>query len=435
MKFAGARVALIRGGGARLVLTNLGARVGALFAVGVATLLVARTAGPVWVGALALLRVLPPLAGFLGTGGLPLAAPYFLGGTRGEQRSLPPTLLGLAAGGSVLGALGWVALSPLIGHLLLPELGLGMVAFTGILVLSQMAVSSFKSFCQGDNDLPGSNLIILLEEATFLPAFGALWLAGLRDGALIVVALLASRLSTAVIGGMRLRRRGFFRHGGGIDLALAREIWRYSIRGQVGNVLLLMNLRFDFIIVDLVAGPAALGIYAVASKYAELLRQPSDAVLWVAYPRFARGDGAAPRAAARATMRRAGLAVAAAAVPLAALSFVVIPVLFGSAFKPAVVPACILLIGLAGEGVAAVAIAYLYGHGMPGRASTGVAAGVVVTIALDLLLIPKMGIAGAAVASTAAYLTTTAACVAFFVTQSRPAALGARRVGTQEGSA
>ena len=86
-----------------------------------------------------------------------------------------------------------------------------MVAFTGILVLSQMAVSSFKSFCQGDNDLPGSNLIIVLEEATFLPAFGALWLAGLRDGALIVVALLASRLSTAVIGGLRLRRRGFFR--------------------------------------------------------------------------------------------------------------------------------------------------------------------------------------------------------------------------------
>ena len=92
-------------------------------------------------------------------------------------------------------------------------------------------------------------------------------------------------------------------------------------------------------------------------------------------------------------MRRAGLAVAAAAVPLAALSFAVIPLLFGSAFNPAVVPA-ILLIGLAGEGVAAVAIAYLYGHGMPGRASTGVAAGVVVTIALDLLLIPKMGIAG-----------------------------------------
>jgi O-antigen/teichoic acid export membrane protein len=435
MKLAAARQSLIREGGPRLVLSNLGARIGALLAMGLATLLVARIAGPVWVGALALLRVLPPLAGFLGTGGLPLAAPYFLGGSRAEEPNLRPTLLALSAGGSLLGAAVWVAITPVIGPLLLPELGLGMVAFAGVLVLSQMAVSSFKSFCQGDNDLPGSNLIIVLEELMFLPALAVLWVIGFRTGPLIVLALLASRLLTATIGGERLRRRGFFRSGGRVDLSLARQVWLYAIRGQVGNVMLLVNLRLDFVIVDLVAGPAALGIYAVASKYAELLRQPSDAVLWVAYPRFARGGGAAPVAAARATMRRAGLAVAAGAIPLAVLSPLVIPVLFGAPFAPAVLPACILLIGLAGEGVAAVAIAYLYGHGMPGIASTGVGLGVVVTVVLDLLLIPKMGIVGAAVASTAAYISTTLACLAFFLRKSRPAALTAKRIGTQKGSA
>jgi O-antigen/teichoic acid export membrane protein len=435
MKLAPARQSLIREGGVRLVLSNLGARIGALLAIGLATLLVARIAGPVWVGALALLRVLPPLAGFLGTGGLPLAAPYFLSGSHGQEPNLRPTLLALSAGGSLLGAAVWVVITPVIGPLLLPELGLGLVAFGGLLVLSQMAVSSFKSFCQGDNDLPGSNLIIVLEEAMFLPALAVLWVVGFRTGPLIVLALLASRILTATIGGERLRRRGFFRHGGRVDLGLARQVWLYAIRGQVGNVMLLVNLRLDFVIVDLVAGPAALGIYAVASKYAELLRQPSDAVLWVAYPRFARGGGAAPVAAARATMRRAGLAVAAGAIPLAALSPLVIPPLFGAPFAPAVLPACILLIGLAGEGVAAVAIAYLYGHGMPGIASTGVGLGVVVTVVLDLLLIPKMGIVGAAVASTAAYLSSTLACLAFFLIESRPAALAARRIGSQEGSA
>jgi O-antigen/teichoic acid export membrane protein len=121
-------------------------------------------------------------------------------------------------------------------------------------------------------------------------------------------------------------------------------------------------------------------------------------------------------------MRRAGVCVAAGAIPLAALSVVVIPLLFGAAFAPAVLPACILLIGLAGEGVAAVAIAYLYGHGMPGKASTGVGVGVAITVVLDLVLIPKMGIVGAAIASAAAYLSTTLACVGFFVMQSRPPA-------------
>jgi O-antigen/teichoic acid export membrane protein len=434
MNLVAARRVLTRGGAARLVLTNFGARLAALLAVGLATLVVARTAGPVWVGALALLRVLPALAGFLGTGGLPLAAPYFLARSHGDEPNLRPTLLALSAGGSLLGAAGWVALTPLISPRLLPELGSGLVTFTGVLVLSQMAVSSFKSFCQGDNDLPGSNLIIVLEEGAFLPAFAALWVAGVRDGMLIVLSLLTSRVVTALIGGVRLWRRGFLRAGGRIDLALARRVWLFAIRGQVGNVMLLVNLRFDFVIVEVIAGPAALGIYAVASKYAELLRLPSDAVLWVAYPRFARGGGGAPVAAARATMRRAGLCVAAGAIPLAGLSIVVIPLLFGAAFAPAVVPACILLVGLAGEGVAAVAIAYLYGQGMPGMASTGVGVGVVVTVALDLLLIPGMGIVGAALASTAAYLSTTLACVGFFVLQSRPAALSARRIGSQEGS-
>ena len=115
MKVAAARQVLTRGGGPRLVLTNFGARLGALLAVGLATLVVARTAGPVWVGALALLRVLPALAGFLGTGGLPLAAPYFLAGSKGAEPNLRPTLLALGAAGSLLGAAAWVVLTPLIG--------------------------------------------------------------------------------------------------------------------------------------------------------------------------------------------------------------------------------------------------------------------------------------------------------------------------------
>jgi Na+-driven multidrug efflux pump len=70
---------------------------------------------------------------------------------------------------------------------------------------------------------------------------------------------------------------------------------------------------------------------------------------------------------------------------------------------------------------------------MPGMASTGVGVGVVVTVILDLLLIPSMGIVGAAVASTAAYLSSTIACVGFFSLQSRPA-VTARRISSQEGS-
>ena len=56
------------------------------------------------------------------------------------------------------------------------------------------------------------------------------------------------------------------------------------MRGQLGGMLTLLNLRLDFAILGALAGPAVLGVYAVASKYAELLRLPGLAVTYVLLP-------------------------------------------------------------------------------------------------------------------------------------------------------
>lgn len=73
------------------------------------------------------------------------------------------------------------------------------------------------------------------------------------------------------------------------------------------------------------------------------------------------------------------------------------------------IPAYILLFGLIGEGVAGLISAYLYGVGRPGANSAALAVSVVVTIGLDLALIPHYHAVGAAIASAAAYLTSSAA--------------------------
>jgi O-antigen/teichoic acid export membrane protein len=63
--------------------------------------------------------------------------------------------------------------------------------------------------------------------------------------------------------------------------------------------------------------------------------------------------------------------------------------------------------------VAGVIAAFLYGVGRPGLYSLGIAAGLAVTIVLDLVLIPPFETVGAAIASAAAYLTSALALVAF----------------------
>jgi O-antigen/teichoic acid export membrane protein len=95
-----------------------------------------------------------------------------------------------------------------------------------------------------------------------------------------------------------------------------------------------------------------------------------------------------------------------AAIPVALLTSPVMRLLYGEQFDTAVTPARVLLVGMLLAGASGVASAYLYGRGTPGLNSIVLGLGLVVTVVLDLLLIPQFGALGAAVASTAAYLAT-----------------------------
>jgi O-antigen/teichoic acid export membrane protein len=198
----------------------------------------------------------------------------------------------------------------------------------------------------------------------------------------------------------------------------ARQITSYGIRAQAGSVALLLNARLDFVVVTALAGPGTLGVYAVASRYAELLRLPALALNYVLYPQYARHREASAAQAA-AALRRAAWLPAAAVLPMAATAPVVLPAVYGDDFRSAVVPAWILLAGLAGGGVSGVILAYLSGTARPGLGSSAIAVGVLVTFALDVALIPSHAEVGAAVASAVAYLTTAAALMVIFRTLTR----------------
>ncbi|MER7005360.1 oligosaccharide flippase family protein [Dactylosporangium sp. NPDC000555] len=396
----------------RLVAGNLVARLGALISLAAATVLVARTGGPDQVGAFTLLRVLPGLAGVVAAAGLPGAAPFFLGSRSADPR-LRPTLVALTWLGATAAAAGWLALTPALRLVFFQSWGAPMVAAAAVAVFTQLFVAVGKALLQGSGDLPGANAAIVGEEAVFLP----LYLALLPFGAgvwTLLWALAAADAAVAVVIAVRLRRLGFFAGWGRPSHRLGRQICGYGWRGQLGGILALVNLRLDVAVLGALAGPATLGVYAVASKYAELLRLPGQAVNYVLYPAFAARDGRDARARTRALLAPAAGLTALAAIPLALAAGTLLPLLYGPGFGGAVVPVWILLGGLIGEGVAGVVTAYLYGVGRPGLTSLAVGIGVAVTVAGDLLLIPRHGVVGAAVASSVAYLLTVATLLACF---------------------
>lgn len=394
--------------------TNVVALGGSMIALGVATLWVARAGGPVAVGDYALLRILPWLLAVIVSGGLAAAIAYFLAGPTRDDPGVRSTLVAMGIVSAIAGALLWLLATPLIHRVFFKDLGAGLVALVAVRVVTRLFVITGKAAAQGTGDLPGSNRTIVFEELMFLPAYGILL--GLHVGGMsaIVGALILADLATGFTAWTRLMRRGFLAGSARPSLSLARRIYAFGTRGQLGSLLSLLNLRFDFVFLAAIAGPAALGIYAVASKYAEVLRVVPIAANWVLYPRFARSDEASAKATSRRLIPRAGAVTATIALPLALAAGFVVPLLFGRAFESAVLPAQILFIGLAAEGVSGVITAFLYGRGHPGLNSLAAGTGLVVTLVLDVLLIPRLGTVGAAIASSAAYLTTTLTLVAWY---------------------
>jgi O-antigen/teichoic acid export membrane protein len=88
---------------------------------------------------------------------------------------------------------------------------------------------------------------------------------------------------------------------------------------------------------------------------------------------------------------------------MAILSPWAIPLVFGARFSPSVSVVWWILPGTIALSVSKVICADLAGRGRPEFSSICAFLSLAVTVSLDLLLIPRMGINGAALASSAAY--------------------------------
>jgi O-antigen/teichoic acid export membrane protein len=419
-----------RGDVPRTVAANTSARLLAIAGLTAATVVVARVGGPADVGAYALLRMLPGLVGVLCVAGLPGALAYFLAEPRRDAPRLWPTLFAILAVGAGVGTVAWVGLAPLLQRLFFPHDSSLMVAAAGATVASQLLITVGKTSLQGLQDRRGGDIVIAAEELAFLPCYLIPLALGIGGTAAIIIGLGLADLVVAAEAWRRVAGRLGWQHFGlhrqptgwlgRPDRRLAKDVVTYGTRGQVGGLITLLNLRLDFAILGAMAGPAVLGTYAVASKYAELLRLPGTALTWVCYPLLAGASVAEAGQRARRLLRPALVVVPLAAVPLLLLTGPVMRLLYGARFDPAIAPAQVLLLGMLLGGAAGVASGFLYARGRPGLNPVAMGGGLVLTVVLDVLLIPHFGAMGAAVASTAAYLLADGLLVVLLVTGSRP---------------
>jgi O-antigen/teichoic acid export membrane protein len=183
------------------------------------------------------------------------------------------------------------------------------------------------------------------------------------------------------------------------DRQVARQGFAFGVKAWAGRLTNVANQRLDQLVMIKFVTSRELGFYVMAVTISGLTNVVATATVGAMSPRVAAGDHAFAARATRVTLASITLASAALFV---VVPFIV-PLLFGSAFKPVVPMAQILLVAaipLAGTGMLA---EVLSAAGHPGVASRGELIAAVVTVGGLLLLLGPLGGKGAAITSVAAY--------------------------------
>ncbi|MCM5680837.1 polysaccharide biosynthesis C-terminal domain-containing protein [Schlegelella sp. S2-27] len=173
----------------------------------------------------------------------------------------------------------------------------------------------------------------------------------------------------------------------------------------VTNLISWLNYRVDLFIVERIAGLAQAGVYSVAVTVAELLWFVSSSVSVAAYARIGQPDRA--RAAAL-TVRvvHLNLAVLVLVSPaLVALAWWGLPAVLGPAYAASLPLLAWLLPGVWAYASASTLSAFYTNYlGRPQLSAAVASTSLAVNVVVCFLLVPRVGAAGAAIATSASYL-------------------------------
>lgn len=375
-------------------------------------ILLARVLGPQGNGRYALALLLPTMLSTLLNLGVAPANVYFLGrGSVSVRRALSVTLRlwlvlsALGVGGGILAVLVW-----------------GQVWFSGVpILLLWFALSSFPvtllqsflvSLLQGVQDFRRYNLVSLVAPVLTL-GFVLVTVLILGWG---VVGAVASFFAANVVSLLvslwalkphlvqsQVTQDGMSETD--VSETYTTELINYGWKAHLSNILAFVNYRADILLINFFLTPVSVGIYVVAVQLAERMWVLSQAVSTVLLPRLSQlHQDAAKQQELTSLVSRWVFAVSVvAALLLASLAAPLILLLFGRDYSLAISTLLWLLPGVVLGSVARILSNDLAARGRPDLNLYVSLVVVSVNISLNLLLIPRMGITGAAIATTLAY--------------------------------
>ena len=385
-------------------------QLGVLALGAIATLASARMLGPSGRGAFQVLQTLAIEIGTAGSLGILVSAVYFAARFELPRERIVGALMCLVAIlGIVVTTLVWAFRSQLADLFFSTEPPTFAILLVGPLSALWFGSTGLVALYRGANRFHRFNALTLAVQGLFV---GSLVLGLAIAGADVQTAIAASVIGYALAVLLLIT---FVWRDFGVSLSRPFEvIWRlvcFNFLGHVGTFLQQLSYRLDIFILAAARGTTEVGYYAVAVAISQVLWYLPNSLGNVLLSRTAAGEREGANARLTAVCQLVVPILIVIVGVVAATGPWTIPLAFGQDFAPASTALLLLAPGIVALGLWKVLANDLAGRGVTVAKLESAGPGAVVTVTLDLLLIPRFGLEGAAVASSAAYITTCAVIV------------------------
>ena len=217
-----------------------------------------------------------------------------------------------------------------------------------------------------------------------------------------------------------------------LSRVLTISILRFAILAGGASAISFFNYRGPVFVVDHFEGKAAVAVYSYAVYIAESVWQVSGSLALVTYPRLGSSTRSEAAALAARVMRHTLVLLGVLCIVLFAAAGVIQEITFPR-YEGMATALRILLPGVFIYGLSqSYSGFYIYQRGMPWMVSAVAGTALVINIGLALLLVPELGINGAAWASATGYAVAIVVALAFFIRSERLSPFAPFAVGRAE---
>ncbi len=384
----------------RSVASTAGFNVTLIGAAGLGGIILARTVGPTVRGEYAAITAWLDVALIVGQCGQPAALCFHVSRDplKGRQYVATSRAIMLAAGVLVL----------IAGELFTPRLADGNPAvIAGYRIALGASAVVFAGTCYVSSlqaqDLHRWNIVRITQPLLSLVAITVLWslrLLTLHSALIVLTGTLLLQMAWAYrccrLSGLAPGRP---------ELGLFRPLVKYGLAQLAALAPVALNAQLGQLVLSQTVPPADLGRYAIAASLTLLPIPIVSAIGNVAFPRLA-----ARSAMTEATRRLQLLAVVTSAgiaagllLPLGGVAYWFVPLVFGAAYRGAVPLLWVLIPGAIFSACGLVVADLLRGRDHLNAVAWAQGPAALLMIVLLIVLLPVVGVMGAAIASTIAY--------------------------------